>query len=38
MRATTHPAFWESEVQLARFSDEQLAAELQRRNWVVMEP
>ena len=24
--------------QLAKFSDEQLAAELQRRNWVVMEP
>jgi hypothetical protein len=26
------------EAQLAKFSDEQLAAELQRRNWVVMEP
>lgn len=26
------------ETQLAKFSDEQLAAELQRRNWVVMEP
>jgi hypothetical protein len=26
------------EAELAKFSDEQLAAELQRRNWVVMEP
>jgi hypothetical protein len=26
------------DAQLAKFSDEQLAAELQRRNWVVMEP
>jgi hypothetical protein len=26
------------EAQLAKFSDEQLAAELQRRNWVVMAP
>ena len=26
------------ETQLSKFSDEQLAAELQRRNWVVMEP
>ena len=26
------------EAQLAKFSDQQLAAELQRRNWVVMEP
>jgi hypothetical protein len=26
------------EAQLAKFSDEQLAAELQRRNWVVLEP
>lgn len=26
------------EARLAQFSDEQLAAELQRRNWVVMEP
>jgi len=26
------------EAHLAKFSDEQLAAELQRRNWVVMEP
>ena len=26
------------EAELAKFSDEQLAAELQRRGWVVMEP
>ena len=27
-----------SQAQLEKFSDEQLAAELQRRGWVVMEP
>ena len=27
-----------SHAQLEKFSDEQLAAELQRRGWVVMEP
>jgi hypothetical protein len=34
----TAPRPGSPEAQLAKFSDEQLAAELQRRNWVVMEP
>jgi hypothetical protein len=34
----TPPRAGTPEAQLAKFSDEQLAAELQRRNWVVMEP
>jgi hypothetical protein len=32
------PRAGSADAQLAKFSDEQLAAELQRRNWVVMEP
>jgi hypothetical protein len=34
----TAPRPGSPEAQLAKFSDEQLAAELQRRNWVVLEP
>jgi hypothetical protein len=34
----TAPRPGSPEARLAKFSDEQLAAELQRRNWVVMEP